>query len=66
MCGSRRRRDANEKTLTSLKDEIASIRTAGKHFKTSIDGVLSAIESLDANPATRDEPRGGELPVLPG
>lgn len=44
-------RDANEKTLTSLKDEIASIRTAGKHFKTSIDGVLSAIESLDTNPA---------------
>lgn len=43
-------RDANEKTLTGLKDEIASIRTAGKHFKTSIDGVLSAIESLEKNP----------------
>jgi hypothetical protein len=40
-------RDANEKTLTSLKDEISSIRTAGRHFKTSMDSVLSAIDSLD-------------------
>ncbi|HEY9593960.1 MAG TPA: M23 family metallopeptidase [Spirochaetia bacterium] len=45
-------RDVNEKTLTSLKDEISSIRTAGRHFKTSMDGVLSAIDSLDRPSAT--------------
>jgi murein DD-endopeptidase MepM/ murein hydrolase activator NlpD len=42
-------RDANEKTLTSLKDEIAAIRTTGKHFKTSIDSALSAATNLDTN-----------------
>ena len=55
-------RDANEKTLTSLKDEIAAIRTAGKHFKTSIDGVMAAIESQDHPIANGPSPVGGELP----
>jgi murein DD-endopeptidase MepM/ murein hydrolase activator NlpD len=44
-------RDADEKTLTSLKDEIAAIRTVGKHFKTSIDSALSAATNLDTNVA---------------
>ena len=42
----------NEATLTNLKDEIAAIRTAGKHFKTSIDSVLAAIGNQDAVNAT--------------
>ncbi len=43
---------ANQATLTSLKDEIAAIRTAGKHFKTSIDSVMAAIGNADAANAT--------------
>jgi murein DD-endopeptidase MepM/ murein hydrolase activator NlpD len=39
---------ANQATLTNLKDEIAAIRTAGRHFKTSIDSVLAAIGNQDA------------------
>ena len=58
-------RDANEKTLTSLKDEVASIRTAGKHFKTSIDSVLSAIESLDTSPATGTSLVAASFPSYP-
>jgi murein DD-endopeptidase MepM/ murein hydrolase activator NlpD len=42
----------NQATLTNLKDEIAAIRTAGKHFKTSIDNVLAAIGNQDAVSAT--------------
>jgi murein DD-endopeptidase MepM/ murein hydrolase activator NlpD len=41
-------RDTNDKSLTSLKDEIAAIRAAGKHFKISINSVMAAIESQDA------------------
>ncbi len=39
---------ADQATLTSLKDEIAAIRAAGKHFKTSIDSVMAAIGNQDA------------------
>jgi murein DD-endopeptidase MepM/ murein hydrolase activator NlpD len=39
-------KDANEKTLTSLKDQIASIRTAGSHFKSSMDDIMNAVQSL--------------------
>ena len=58
-------KDTNEKTLTSLKDEISAIRAAGKHFKTSIDTVMAAIESQNS-PATGRQPRGSELPLPVG
>jgi hypothetical protein len=37
-----RERDENIAQLSSLKDEIASIRTAGKKFKSSLDNALVA------------------------
>ena len=40
-------RDADYKTLTSLKDEIATIRTTMKRFKISIDNVVAASQSLE-------------------
>lgn len=44
-------RDANEKTLTSLKDQVASIRTAGSRFKTSMDAIMSAVQNLSTTNA---------------
>jgi murein DD-endopeptidase MepM/ murein hydrolase activator NlpD len=46
-------RDTLEKTLMGLKDEVALIRTAGKHFKDSIDSAITASQNLDtATPVT--------------
>jgi murein DD-endopeptidase MepM/ murein hydrolase activator NlpD len=45
-------RDRFETDLTSLKDEIARIRTVEKQFKTSIDTVMTGIRSQDVASAT--------------
>ncbi|MGA2975723.1 MAG: M23 family metallopeptidase [Spirochaetia bacterium] len=58
-------RDADEKTLTSLKDEIATIRTAGKHFKTSIDSALSAATNLDTNAVPASNVVASSFPSVP-
>ena len=58
-------RDADEKTLAGLRDEIASIRTAGKHFKTSIDSVMGALDSMDTSQAISANLVAASFPSYP-
>jgi murein DD-endopeptidase MepM/ murein hydrolase activator NlpD len=58
-------RNANRDTLNSLKDEIATLRTAEKHFKTSIEGVLNATQSLDSSPASTNNVVASAFSTLP-
>ncbi len=44
--------DTYSKTLSSLRDQIAEIRAAGKRLKASVDGVLTAAENQDGSGKT--------------
>ena len=58
-----RERDANAKALTSLRDAIASMRTSGKQFKRSVDGVRSTTRSAYA--AAGASLVAGSFPAFP-
>ena len=45
-------KNTNEKDMTNLKDQIADLRTAMKHWQASMDSVIAAIESQDKAPSS--------------
>jgi murein DD-endopeptidase MepM/ murein hydrolase activator NlpD len=54
--------DSYEKSLATLRDQIAEIRTAGKHLQSAVDGVIAATENQDGTQPAGITPVAGSFP----
>jgi murein DD-endopeptidase MepM/ murein hydrolase activator NlpD len=55
--------DTYEKTLATLRDQIAEIRTAGKHLQAAVDSVVAATQNQDATQQALITPVASSFPT---
>jgi murein DD-endopeptidase MepM/ murein hydrolase activator NlpD len=55
--------DTYEKTLATLRDQIAEIRTAGKHLQSAVDDVIAATQGQDGTQPVTIIPVAGSFPT---
>ena len=55
--------DTYEKTLASLRDQIAEIRTAGKHLQTAVDSIVAAAQNQDSTQPAGITPVASSFPA---